>query len=155
MKTAWRLVKKKFSSSAFDGEGARRAGGRWNHQGTAVVYVSGSLALAALETFIHLGVTGRSISHVAIQVQIPDNIAIESIAEKSLPSNWRKEPPPDSTKALGTAWIQDARTAVIRVPSVIVPIEWNYVLNPMHPDFKQLVFSLPQDFHFDPRLWKS
>ena len=155
MISAWRLVKKKFRTSAFDGEGARRAGGRWNHQGNSVVYVSGSLALAALETFIHLGVAGRSISHVAIQVQIPVSVAIESVADKSLPSNWRKEPPPDSTKSLGTKWILEARTAVLRVPSVIVPIEWNYLLNPMHPDFKRFVVSLPQDFQFDPRLWKS
>ena len=154
MKVAWRLVKEKFSSKAFDGEGARRAGGRWNHQGTVVVYVSESLALAALESFIHLGGAGRCISHVAIQVQIREDIEIDEISPESLPSNWRKEPPPDSTKLIGTTWVKEAKTAIFRVPSVVVPTEYNYMLNPLHADFKQLVFSIPKPFHFDPRMWK-
>jgi RES domain-containing protein len=151
---AWRLVKERHKGSAFDGEGARRAGGRWNEKGVAAVYLTDSLALAALERFVHLGKAARHIVHVAFRVEIPERVAIEVVAPPALPRNWRSEPPPDATKHVGTDWVGRAKTAVLRVPSAIVPNESDYVLNPAHPDFQKLVISRPEPFYFDPRMWK-
>jgi RES domain-containing protein len=151
---AWRLVKERHAKTAFDGEGARQFGGRWNPPGVRVVYVSDSLALAALETFVHLGRAASHIAHAAIRVVIPDDVAVRTVAVGDLPAGWRTEPPPDSTKDIGSTWVGSGETAVLRVPSVLVPAESNLVLNPAHPEFARLEISPPQPFSFDPRMWK-
>lgn len=153
MIAAWRLVKAKRKATAFNGEGARLAGGRWNHRGTSVVYVSGSLALAALEAFVHLQRAAAAIAHVSFRVEIPDD-AVAELEPTALPTDWRAEPPPDATKQIGTDWAAAGTSAVLRVPSAIVPREHNFVLNPGHPDFRRLVISPPEPFSFDPRMWK-
>ena len=153
MITAWRLVRRRQAADAFSGEGARRYGGRWNHRGTPVVYLADSLALAALEQFVHLGHAYAGLRFVFFHVAIPDE-AVESVGPGDLPPNWRTEPPPEETKDLGTAWTRRSRAAVLKVPSAIVPVEVNYVLNPLHPDAQRLRRSPPESFHFDPRMWK-
>ena len=141
-------------STAFDGEGARRYGGRWNERGTPLVYLGGSLSLAALETFVHLTAEDARLAFVAIRVDIPDGVAVLALEPEQLPDNWREEPPPDACKALGTAWVKAGATAVLRVPSVIVPSECNYLLNPRHRDARRLKIRPPQPFGFDDRMWK-
>jgi len=149
---AWRLVKKRHEKTAFDGEGARLYGGRWNDKGVAVVYVAGTLALAALETFVHLTTHAMSIKFVAFELEIPPTVAIEAVS--ALPPDWRAEPAPASTRAIGTTWIHSATSAVLQVPSVVVPQEPNFVLNPTHADFKYIKIGAPVAFDFDPRMWK-
>lgn len=151
---AWRLVKARHAKDAFSGEGARLYGGRWNEKGTAVVYVGGSLALAALEQFVHLGPEHARLRFLAFPVDIPED-AVERADETALPSNWRAEPPAAETQALGTAWARAGRRAALRVPSVIVPVEHNYVLSPSHPGFGRIRIGAPQPFSFDPRMWKT
>jgi len=140
------------AKAAFSGEGARLAGGRWNEVGTAVVYVSGSLALAALETFVHLRPLIPKQRFVFFTVSIPNTVRIERSSE--LPSDWRISPAPQETQRLGTEWVKAARSAVLEVPSAVIPTECNYMLNPAHPDFKRIKLSEPRSFSFDPRLWK-
>lgn len=152
--SAWRLVKAKHASTAFDGEGARRHGGRWNERGTSVVYLGGSLSLAALEIFVHLTAEDARLAFVAIQVDVPDTVSIRELDPNQLPDNWREEPPPDACKAVGTVWVTSGDTAVFRVPSVIVPSEHNYLLNPRHRDARRLRHHSPQPFGFDDRMWK-
>ncbi|MBI4702564.1 MAG: RES domain-containing protein [Deltaproteobacteria bacterium] len=154
MITAWRIVKARHAADAFSGEGARLYGGRWNHRGTPVVYLGGSLALAALEYFVHLGAYAAGLRFVALRVEIPRGVRVREVALAALPRLWRAEPPPDETKDLGTRWIRAAATAVLRVPSVIVPAESNYLVNPAHPDFRKLAIGAPEPFAFDPRMWK-
>jgi RES domain-containing protein len=152
--TAWRLVKAKHASTAFDGEGARRYGGRWNLRGTAVVYLGGSLSLAALEIFVHLTAEDARLAFSAIQVDIPDGVSIGTLEPQQLPENWREEPPPDACKALGTTWAKAGKTTLLRVPSVIVPSEYNFLLNPAHRGARRLKIHSPQPFGFDDRMWK-
>jgi RES domain-containing protein len=152
--TVWRVVKKARAKEAFSGAGARRYGGRWNHRGTAVVYVSGSLSLAALELFVHLGPAHKGMRFSTFQVEIPSRAKVDELVRADLPRNWREEPPPDACKDLGTDWVNRGAAAVFRVPSVIVPVEHNYLLNVGHSDFKKLKISEPTDFAFDPRMWK-
>jgi RES domain-containing protein len=154
MIVAWRLVKWQHRRSAFDGEGARLVGGRWNLPGSTVVYASGSLALAALETFVHLGRAATELKFSAIRIEIPEDVSVERITPKDLPARWRSEPPLQETMRMGTKWVQESRSAVLRVPSVIIPQEINLVLNPKHKEFGRLTIAPPESFTFDSRLWK-
>jgi RES domain-containing protein len=150
----WRLVKAKHEASAFDGEGARLFGGRWNERGTVVVYLGGTLSLAALETLVHLSAADAHLEFAAIEVVVPDAIRIAKLARRRLPANWRAEPPPAETKSIGSEWVRAAETLLLRVPSVIVPRESNYLLNPAHPDFARLRIGRSEPFGFDRRMWK-
>ena len=132
---AWRLVKEKHAGNAFDGEGARRFGGRWNTRGSSVVYLSSSLSLAALELFVHLTAEDARLRLLAIPVGIPEDLAMEELSMSELPEEWRSEPASDACKVLGSEWLEAGKTLLLKVPSVIVPHESNYVLNPKHPDF--------------------
>lgn len=154
MTTAFRVVKEKHAADAFTGEGSRRFGGRWNHKGAAVVYLSDSLALAALEQFIHLGREGLHIPFVYFTIEIPDHVSVTVIEFDSLPKDWRKEPPPNSTKDLGTQWFKSKISALLRAPAVILPIGFNYIANITHPDYRDIKISDPESFTFDSRMWK-
>jgi len=150
MPEAWRIVKEKHAATAFSGEGAAKTGGRWNSRGVRVVYTSSTKSLAALETLVHLNPPVR-FQYVAIRLKFDDAL-IEKVPLKALPPDWRGEPPPPSTRRIGDAWVSQARSAVLALPSVIVSGEPNYLLNPAHPDFKKISISKPERFTFDPRL---
>jgi RES domain-containing protein len=147
---AWRIVKETHAATAFDGKGARLYGGRWNSAGIRLIYTSGTKALAALESLLHLNPPVIFKYH-AIPIEF-DKALVEKLAPATLPADWTDEPPPPSTKAVGDAWVKKARSAVLDVPSVIVPGEANYLLNPAHPDFKKIVIGNPEPFSFDPLL---
>lgn len=127
-------------------------GGRWNRPGDAVVYASASLALAAMETFIHLGEDGLHISFVSFRIEIPDTVQAQSCRRP--PAGWRDEPPQETSMRYGSAWLRSGGTAVLEVPSAIVPSESNYLLNPLHPDFGRIRIGRARPFTFDPRMWK-
>lgn len=145
---AWRIVKSKHAGSAFEGEGARLFGGRWNSVGTRMVYTSASRSLAALETLVHLN-PPVFFDFVIIPVTF-DRRLVETL--KDLPQNWREEPPVRSGQLTGDAWIREKRSAVLEVPSAVMPGEFNFLLNPMHPDFRKLKTGEPDTFTFDRRL---
>lgn len=150
MRRAWRIVKAKHAGSAFDGEGAKLYGGRWNSVGTRLVYTSGSLSLAALESLVHLNppVTFR---YTAIAVEF-DEALMERMVLADLPLGWTEEPPPPATQRVGDEWVKAGRSAVLEVPSVIIPEELNYLINPSHPDFRKIKIGKAVPFAFDPRL---
>ena len=149
----WRLVKAKHAATAFSGIGARLAGGRWNHPGEPVVYVSGALSLTALELFVHLGPRpANALDLTAIPVEIPEGLISEPPA---LPANWRGQPPPTETKTIGSKWLRSGASCVLRVPSVLIPVESNFVLDPTHADFAAISIGPAEPFSFDPRMWKS
>jgi len=152
--SGWRLVKKVHEATAFSGEGARRFGGRWNHRGIAVVYLSDSLALAALELFVHLGPSHSDLEFASFEVQIPDSVSSAVLEKKDLPKDWRTEPAPVSCKDLGSDWVRSKETGILIVPSVIVPVQSNYILNINHEDFRDLKIDQNDNFSFDPRMWK-
>jgi RES domain-containing protein len=146
----WRLCKKKHA--AFDGEGARRAGGRWNRKGTAVVYASESLALAVLELLVHVDAALLPDDLVAAASEIPDALAIARIEETSLPRGWRAHPAPQTLARLGTEWADSLESAVLSVPSALVPRERNFLLNPAHHDFRKIQIGPAEPFRIDTRL---
>lgn len=150
MPSAWRLTKTRYLTTAWDGEGARRTGGRWNSVGTAVVYASGTLSLALVETLVHLP-SGILPAYSAQRADF-DEFLVTILEDADLPADWRSDPPPAASRAIGDTWAVAGRSVVLRVPSVVVPLEFNYLLNPRHPDFAQVTIGPALPFPFDPRL---
>jgi RES domain-containing protein len=151
---AWRIVSKRRQNSAFDGEGARRFGGRWNPPGTRVVYTSATLSLAALEYFVHVSVQTKPDDLLSVSIEIPQNLLIERIGESRLPKNWRIYPAVQQLQAIGQKWLKNGKSVILAVPSAIIPQELNYLINPEHPDFAKCKINKPQPFVLDPRMFK-
>jgi len=150
----WRIDKKRHSASTFSGEGAALYGGRWNPQGVRVVYASQTLALAVLEKFVHLEGVAGGISFVSFKIDVPGSVKIKHLDVANLPKNWRNVPAPAATQEIGLNWSQKNESVILRVPSTIIPSEYDYLINPLHPDFESLKISKPAPFAFDSRLWK-
>ncbi len=148
---AWRLIKTEHADDAFTGEGARRGGGRWNSKGVRVVYTAGSLSLATLEVMVHTHFYSALKYYVCIPIDFDPSLS-QSITIEDLPDNWKADPIPQSVKKVGDRWIQNQETVILKVPSAIIPVETNYLINPSHLDFEKVVIHSPQKFTFDPRL---
>lgn len=147
MPTLYRLTRTARAPEAFTGEGARLFGGRWNSQGLRAVYTSGTRSLALLETLVHLDASGPlpAFSFVTLE------IAAEDIDE--LPTDaFARRDDLAQTRALGDRWLRQARRLALAVPSVIVPQEFNYIVNPAHPRLAELRPSTPSAFVLDHRL---
>jgi RES domain-containing protein len=136
---------------AFDGAGGLHRSGRWHAQGNRVVYVAASEALAALEILVHLTSFAQIPDYVCVKAHIPEEIVTEVRDLGGLPADWRSS---DSiqARALGTRWLVARQSAVLRVPSVVIPRESNYAINPEHPDFYRIQIEPPLAFEFDIRL---
>ena len=149
--TLWRLSPARRAEQAMSGDGAFRRGGRWNAPGTRIVYCAESRSLAALEVLANVRAASLLFEQawVMISVTVP-TAAIETPIR--VPENWRTTPYPSETQAFGSAWALVTRSVALRVPSVIVTGEFNYLLNPVHPDFAQLAVGKPEVFSFDPRF---
>jgi RES domain-containing protein len=118
-----------------------------------VVYTSGAASLAALEFLVHLVPDQAPDDLVLIEADVPEGLRLTTLEQSDLPVDWRGYPAPATLAARGAEWLRQAQTAVLRVPSVVVPQEWNYLLNPAHPDFTRVTVATPEAFSFDPRLW--
>ena len=148
----WRIASA--AHARFDGEGARLYGSRWTPRGFPAIYASATLSLAALERLIHTDPDLEPADLVAIAIEVADDVTVETVDVEELPEDWRRYPPPESLANVGRRWLEGVRSAVLSVPSVVIPHERNYVLNPVHPDFTRLKIGRPRPFAFDPRLWQ-
>jgi len=151
--TAWRIFKTKYAAQPFDGEGARRTGGRWNSKGVTHVYASESPALAALEILVHLQSQELLSSYLLASISFDDTL-VETVSPRQLPRGWRRDTAPAALQAVGDPWVARAASAVLRVPSVIIDGQWNYLLNPRHPEFAKCTPGKPTPFRFDRRQMK-
>jgi RES domain-containing protein len=149
--TAWRIVSARHAATAFSGEGAMHASGRWHSRGTPLVYAAESKALAILEMMAHLE-GYELLKHYRLISATFDESLVNVLQLGDLPSNWQKRPPPGSTKQIGDLWIASGKSVALRVPSVIVVGESNLLLNPNHPDFRKVRIGVPEPFRFDRRL---
>lgn len=132
----------------WDGGGAASVGGRWNPVGVAVIYAAGSLALAMLERLVQRRNLGETL---LVEAVVPDDIAIEDLFAAP-PPNWQALGSPDAVAA-GGEWAASRRTALLRVPSALVPREPNYLVNPAHPDAARIVVGAPGRLEWDARLF--
>lgn len=150
--TGWRIVPKEEPARAFSGEGAKLYGGRWNSAGVAMVYASQHQSLAVLEVRVHIDATRKLKTYKCFAFHFDDRL-METFRVNLLPKNWREEPPSLSLQQLGDEWIRTGKSAILAVPSVIIPNELNYLINPHHPDFTKIKIESPTDFAFDQRLF--
>jgi RES domain-containing protein len=148
---AWRLVKHRYLAQAWDGEGARQYGGRWNSPGVSVVYASETLALALLEVLVRLQSTRVLHGYSAIRCEF-DEALMRSVDVAGLPAGWERSPAPPELAAVGDEWTASAASPILRVPSAIVPLEHNYLVNPHHPQFGAIRLGEATPFPIDPRL---
>ncbi|MBE8596050.1 RES family NAD+ phosphorylase [Xenorhabdus sp. BG5] len=149
---AYRLVKRKWLNSAFDGEGARLYGGRWNSRGRPCVYLASSESLAMLEVMVHLDDYSLLLHYALLEVKLPAEVVLHLPSEQ-LPEDWRDEPAPPSTAEIGDGWLESGESLALAVPSVVVPRELNYIINPAHPLFEQVTGNAAElDFRPDGRL---
>jgi RES domain-containing protein len=115
-----------------------------------VVYASTSPALAVLEILVHYSVLPRDF--VLTPIKVPRGVLIEEVPAEHLPSHWNSPSPVKATREFGRRWANEKRSAVLSVPSSIVPVDRNFLINPLHPDFRRIVFLPPEPFYFDQRL---
>lgn len=118
------------------------------------MFASATLSLATLERFVHTDPDLEPMDLVAIPVDISDDHA-ESVDINTLPRDWRAFPAPPALARIGESWFRTSSTAVLQLPSVIIPHERNFVLNPTHRDFERLSIGRSEPFSFDPRMWKK
>jgi RES domain-containing protein len=149
----WRLIQTQFEATAFDGEGARLYGGRWNSPDVRIAYASGTIALATLEVLVHVQAPEDLSSFSLASADVPDElVTVFPIAD--LPPGWQDFEVGAASTALGNACKRRGASVALAVPSAIVVAERNYLLNPDHPDFRRVTIHPPEPFEFDPRLLK-
>jgi RES domain-containing protein len=149
---AFRIVKAKWAATAFDGEGARLFGGRWNSKGIACVYLAESESLAALEILVHINSASLLAAYTSFEVSISSG-QILKVAPADLPANWQENPAPSETAEFGDDWLRSGDSVALWVPSTIITRERNILLNPRHPEYDGLVEAAQElPFQFDPRL---
>ncbi|MBZ0099545.1 MAG: RES family NAD+ phosphorylase [Taibaiella sp.] len=147
----YRIAKCEFADD-LSGLGASMYGGRWNSKGTYILYTAGSIALALAEALVHMN-TYPSPEYCKVAIEIPDDNIIE-LKISQLPVDWALVPPVDILKAIGDTFVQNNKAIALKIPSVIVPEEFNYLLNPRHPDFSSKVRKLKKvSFTLDERLY--
>lgn len=144
----YRIAKRPYAD--LSGTGARLYGGRWNSEGRSMVYLTSSRSLAVLEALVHLSPTNLPLDFCIMTIDAPDNFA--EIKVEQLPQNWNDYPEPNSLKHIGKDFLLKQKHLFLKVPSAIVNEEYNYLLNPLHPDAGLVKIISTQPFAFDQRL---
>lgn len=150
--TVFRLSKGQYKDD-LSGKGAERVGGRWNSAGIPMVYTSASRALCMVEVAVHLPLYIIPVDYWLVSIEIPDNLNFETSDEIHLPPDWTSFPYTDATKVIGDTFILKNKNAVIKVPSAVVHGEFNFLLNPRHPEFHRIKVIGTEPFEFDQRLF--
>ncbi|MCU7916797.1 MAG: RES family NAD+ phosphorylase [Candidatus Thiodiazotropha sp. (ex Epidulcina cf. delphinae)] len=148
----WRLCTKRHADTAFSGIGNRKVGSRWVPAGYLAVYASERISLAVLETLVPIDPRHFRNNFVLLPADIPDALTLEGVEIDSLPDHWRDAYEDSHLQAVGRDWIERGDSAVLVVPSAVVPEERNFILNPQHPDFVKIEIGDAEPFAFDGRL---
>ncbi|TSD67403.1 RES domain-containing protein [Inquilinus sp. KBS0705] len=148
--TLYRIAKCNYVND-LTGTGARLYGGRWNSEGKSMVYLASSRALAALEVLVHMPPLLLPNNFCIAEIEVPDK-NILTLDESTLPDNWQDVSYPAELKQIGNTFIREAAYLMLKVPSAVVPQEYNYLLNPWHPDIKKVSILKTLPFSFDERL---
>lgn len=151
--SVYRIVKRSRAKNAFDGQGAKISPGRWNNKGNPIVYTAESQSLAMIEILANYeAIDLIQQNFVTIHAKVPTGYILSL---GNLPSNWSVSPAPGSTKSLGDGWLMSGESSVLAVPSVLVPTEYNYLINPNHADFSKILIDEAMDIVFPDRIIKS
>lgn len=149
-RTVWRITTRRFATQAFSGEGARLYGGRWNRAGQPVVYTAESRALALLEMLVQDD--PLCAHYVLIPAYLSEAVSMETMDSIVLPQDWRTHARRETLQRLGGEWLRQLRSCVLAVPSAVVPAEFNFLINPLHTDFRHITFGAPEVLDTDMRL---
>lgn len=153
---AWRIATDTRDYTADDatGAGAKITGGRWNDPGTPVVYLAGSIALACLETLVHLNAGLLPLNRYLVRFDIPRTLIEDAamLTHTTAPVGWDALPYGKVSLDVGRDWCRTRATALLKVPSVIVPEEQNILLNPLHPDAARITATKVRRWHYDWRV---
>src|SRR5271157_1655478 len=144
----WRVSRHRDLSGA----GGLRAPGRWHERGSRVVYLADTPAGALLESCVHTSAGDVPPKYPLLAVFVPDGVAVETANPGTLPANWADSP--GVTREIGSAWLRSRRSALLRVPSALVPATFNYLLNPLYADAARLRIQSVYEYPFDPRIKK-
>ncbi|WP_162126327.1 RES family NAD+ phosphorylase [Flavobacterium phycosphaerae] len=139
---------------ALSGKGAALTGARWNSKGTEIIYTAHGRCLAMAEVVVHLSLATLPKGFKMISINIPEDIEIYELPTTKLTVGWNVFPETVDTQAIGDHFIRELKYAVMKVPSAVVKGDFNYLLNPFHPDFNQITISSKEDFPFDKRIFK-
>ena len=146
------MLRATYALTPFDGEGAYRYGGRWSSAGTRIAYASEHQSLAMLEYFVHLDPEDSPDDLVLATADIPNNLSREQIAISGLPANWRETPAPPDLAQVGDEFVRKMETCLLLVPSALASQENNWLINPRHSEFSQIVLNLPEPLRYDARM---
>ena len=153
MTRVYRILRKRYAKTPFDGEGAYRYGGRWSSPGIRLAYASEHLSLAMIEYFVHLDRDDPPPDLVVAAADVADDVSRVSVGPASLPATWRQTPAPVELASIGDRFARSRREAILVVPSALVPDESNWLLNPDHPDFRRVRIRPPEPFAYDARFF--
>lgn len=148
----WRICRKPYVKTSLDGIGGLYTSGRWHVQGDHIVYTASSAALAALEVLVHMDPLTAPSDLRLLTIELPDQLSTEVLEPGDLPQNWYSLPAPTSLQTIGSSWLRSTRTAALIVPSAVIHVESNILLNPRHPEAQQIRLIGEEAFAFDPRL---
>jgi RES domain-containing protein len=149
----YRIVRKPYSKTPLDGEGPYRFGGRWSSPGTRVAYTAEHLSLAMIEYFVHIDSSDPPKDLVVVAADIPDSVSRVELTPRELPSNWRRVPAPPSLAAIGDSFAAERKSAILVLPSALVPPESNWLVNPLHPDAAEIQVHPLEPFRYDARFF--
>jgi RES domain-containing protein len=135
---------------ANNSKGSAINGGRWNPKGIEVIYTSASRSLAVVEILVHYSVLPSDF--LMTPIIVPDGVSILEVPETVLTPGWDHPTPLPTTQEYGERWVSSSSSAVLRVPSAIIALERNYVINVLHPQFHEITFGRGEPFRFDSRL---
>lgn len=147
---AWRLTSATHAVDPWSGRGAAMVGGRWNSLGRRVAYASSHRSLAVLEMLVHTSTAAVPQDLVFVPIDVPDRLVRTAT---TLPADWDALPWSPTARRLGDAWLDDQSSLALQVPSIVVPAEFNLLLNPLHPRFRSLHPLAPEVFKLDQRLF--
>lgn len=153
--TVFRLGKQAYRDQLFSGQGGLYASGRWTPRGRPVVYTSASISLAVLEYTANYRRRGWVPATVLGRAVIPASVRVDTVSIDKLPANWFAAPSAQQLQTFGSDWLERGETAVLKVPSAIVTEEWNFLINPLHADFRKCRVGRPTPFNFDQRVARS
>ena len=154
MTRVYRILRKRYAKTPFDGEGSFRFGGRWSSPGTRLVYTSERLSLAMIEYHIHIGSDDSPPDLVVASADVPNSVSRTKIATSRLGLDWRESPAPPHLAAIGDSFVAKGTTAILIVPSVLCLLESNWLINPRHPDFRRVRVNKSASFYYDRRFFE-
>jgi RES domain-containing protein len=151
----YRVLRKKYARTAFDGEGAYRYGGRWSSPGVRLSYTSEHQSLALLEYFVHLDKEDPPSDLVLAIAEVPDDVSRERAEISDLPVDWRAPAAPPELSRIGDEFVRKGENCLLLVPSVLAPNENNCLINPAHAEFTRVGIREPESLAYDPRMFRE